>query len=440
MPGITIDVPALLRGLGTSGLIYAAKLVLDSRSGSAEASRGTAALPICIKSRGLTVDVVELLYSLEQEELLAAVQAAVEPYPALQKWRVVQELGDLVPTRASGSSSVGSTATKLPVIDHDGQRHQSATESSVGSTATKLPVIEHDGDRHCVEPAPNSGRKPPRLPGTSSGGRGTIGTQSTPSLPTIPRQGEIALTATERDARLLSERLRRAIRSKDFPSTQALLAARADIEQRDRDGSNATSLAMLQGTPHNILRVLLEARAQVHEVDTQGRSLAHLWAWSLPKTKSGVREAQKKLTLLVKSKANLNTKLPVTGDTPLHILARVFNTLSKRAADGQAPPGDEEMGNQKDTEAFATCTLSRMHLISASGASISALNGEGKRPISLISPRFHHLMMPLTQAATGADKHCILESGGEPKVSLPGKSPGVKMLIVDQNAGDACLE
>jgi len=432
VPGITIDVPALLRGLGTSGLIYAAKLVLDSRSGAAEASRGTAALPICIKSRGLTVDVVELLYSLEQEELLAAVQAAVEPYPALQKWRVVQELGDLVPTPATGirSSSVGSTAIG---------------SSSVGSTATKLPatklpVIGHDGDRHCVEPAPNSGRKPPRLPGTTSGGRGAIGTQSTPSLPTIPRQGETASTATERDARLLSERLRRAIRSKDLPSTQALLAARADMEQRDRDGSNATSLAMLQGTPHNILKVLLEARAQVHEIDSQGRSLGHLWAWSLPKTKSGVREAQKKLTLLVKSKANLNTKLPVTGDSPLHILARVFNTLSKRAADGQAPPGDEETGNQKDTEAFASCTLSRMQLISASGASISALNGEGKRPINLISPRFHHLLMPLTQGATGADKHCILESGGESKLSLAGKSPCIKMLIVDEKEGLPCLE
>jgi hypothetical protein len=300
----------------------------------------------------------------------------------------VQELADLMNASEDGSVSCKSSF-----------QSDISTGSSV---AVKLPQI---GDRRSVDLAIAASRKPPRLPEAQSGGLAI--SHSTPSLPSVLRQGEIAAVAGDRDARNLGERLRRAIRSKDLPTTQALIAAQADIELQDRDGSNATSLAMLQGIPHSILRTLLDARANVHAVDAQGRSLPHSWAWTLPKTKNGVREAHKKLLLLAKSKADLNAQLPVTGDTPLHILAKVFNTLSARAFDGRPPDGDSHdgFGGTKDTELFANCTKSRIQLIIGSGASTSVLNGEGKTPLSLISPRFHHMLPTLFQgsAGTGVD-------------------------------------
>lgn len=426
VPGISIDVPVLLRGLGSPGLICAARIALEARSGTPEASRSVT-LPICIKSRGLTVDVVELLHSMAPKELLSAVQAAVRPYPSLQKWKVVQDLGEMD----------GSEMPSAPGAE--GGYTGTSASSSPSTSPSKLPSIGSD-DRRSADPLSPSSSKLPRLPAGPGSTKGFNSSHSTPSLPSLARQGETSVAAAERDARQLSERLRRVIRNKDIPATQALLVARADMEQRDRDGSNAASLAMLQGTPHSILRVLLEAHANVHAIDGQGRSLAHLWAWTLPKTKLGVREAQKKLLLLVKSKANLNSQLPVTGDTPLHILARVFNTLSARASDGQSPGAvaGDEIGGQKETEQFASCTQSRIQLMIGSGASTSARNGEGKKPLALISPRFQNLLLPLTEgdASTGTEG---VPEASDTKLSLSTKGRCLKVVDEDLVGAD-CLE
>jgi len=143
-----------------------------------------------------------------------------------------------------------------------------------------------------------------------------------------------------------------------------------------------------------------------------------------------MREAQKKLMLLVKSRADLDAKLPVTGDTPLHILARVFNTLSVRAS-GSKPAVDGLCG-PREAEQFASCTQSRMQLLISFGASTISENCEAKTPLSLVSPKFQHLLMP----AAGLES--IPEVGTDSKPGFGAKSC---MKILDERLmGADCLQ
>lgn len=193
----------------------------------------------------------------------------------------------------------------------------------------------------------------------------------------------------------MGERLLHAVRNKDAPGVQALLVARADLEYQGRDVCRPTALAMQQGVPHGVLKLLLEARADVQAVDGQGRSLGHLWSWSLPKSKAGVREAQKKLSLLTRHQADLNAQLPKTGDTPLHILARVFNTLSIRAS-GDAAPALGDDCSAEDAEKYAKSTLLRIQLL-ATSAEVAKVNAAGVKPLDLIEQRFWQAMVPSSE-------------------------------------------
>jgi hypothetical protein len=149
-----------------------------------------------------------------------------------------------------------------------------------------------------------------------------------------------------------------------------------------------------------------------------------------------MREAQKKLALLVRSRADLNAKMPVSGDSPLHILARVYNTLSSRACEG-TDTGDG-IGGQKDALQFASCTQSRIQMLVGAGASTTAFNAEGKKPISLISGRFQQqLLLALMQrGATGADISVAL--GATPVTK--GQPKGCIRILDDGIKGDDCLE
>lgn len=198
-----------------------------------------------------------------------------------------------------------------------------------------------------------------------------------------------ASSATDRDAIQLGERLLRAVKAKDLPSVQSLIVAGANLEHAAPDGSRPSAFAMLQGTPAGVLRTLLHAHADVHALDGQGRSLVHLWGWSLPKSRPGMKEAQKKLSMLVSAKADLDAQLPVTGDTTLHILAKVFNTLSVRASGGSLPGCEElALGDAREAEKFAKATQFRLDLLANSGACTSAKNSAGRRPLDLVERRF----------------------------------------------------
>lgn len=364
LPGFTVDVPGLLRGLGAEELVLAVKAVVISASKGSKNRRGPT---VCLRARGITVDVPELLRGLGRRELLVAVRQAVEPWPAV-KQQLVQELIQIA-SRGSDAASEASTSPR-----------ESGTE------VLRLPQISTGS----LTASPG---KPPKLPGTGPS-RGAM-SRSLPSLPGAGAAGGDATrssttsTAEDRDAMQLGDRLLRAVKAKDLPMVQSLMVARANVEHTSADGARPSTLAMLQGTPPGVLRTLLEARADVHVRDGQGRSLVHLWGWSLPKSRPGMKEAQKKLASLVSANADLDAQLPSTGDTTLHILAKVFNTLSVRASGGSVPGCDElALGDTREAEKFAKATQFRLDLLASSGANSSLNNSAGRRPLDLIERRF----------------------------------------------------
>merc|ERR1712232_32635 len=79
----------------------------------------------------------------------------------------------------------------------------------------------------------------------------------------------------------------------------------------------------------------------------------------------------------------------VTGDTPLHVLARVFSSLCARVSDG--PKGNsalDELGDSSETAKFVKGTQFRIQLLVSSRADLSSPNGAGKRPLDVVERRF----------------------------------------------------
>mmetsp|Transcript_87091 Transcript_87091/g.154089 ORF Transcript_87091/g.154089 Transcript_87091/m.154089 type:complete len:375 (+) Transcript_87091:25-1149(+) len=360
LPGVTIDVAALLESLSPSSLTSALK--------AAGASAGETET-VTLKAPGLVVSVPDVLRALDKQTLLAAVQHAVKSWP----------------------SSIGQATLELA------QNRPLATTSV---SSLKLPQIGQ-----------SSPKKPPRLPNSEHGL-----SKSTGSLPARPPEGELLLQA---------------IRDKNLPKVQELLASRVDVETCDSNGVRPISLAMGQGVPSGILKCLLDSKANTKVQDHQNRALIHLWSWNLPRSKTSAKEEQKKLALLAAHKVDLNATLPVTGDTAMHILARVFNTLRKRAEDetssGPCPP----QINSIEAERFSKNTELRLQLLANAGASVSIHNATGQVPLELVDTQF----WPLVPVLGGSTAAAAAAGGKSASYPIPEPSRHARSMVSVSSEG-----
>lgn len=377
IPGVLVDVVALLRGLEAESLVSAVKAAVASGSPK---SSGEAA--VSLHSCGLTLDVPDLLRSLGRQEMLGVVRSVVEPWAAVRN-KLVQELQDLVGAPpGAGAEAAGAGGLRLPQIGSSPNVGGSGGTGAGGG---------------------GGARRPPKIPGTSSGrSKGGFGrrsaslthlsvSSSSSSASALPAVHEDRAEVPEGDGGLM-----KAIRDKDVSAVKLLLARRADVN--GCPGGSPLAAAIMQGTPSGVLSALLEARADVHERDDQGRSPAHLWAWNLPKSRAGLNEAQKKLTILAKGRVDLNAQLPASGDAPLHILAKVYSSLSSRVARGSAAAGaaagggpekgEEEDGGAAEAERFLKGARIRIDILVNSGADVNLCNARGQRPVDLVERRF----------------------------------------------------
>lgn len=183
--------------------------------------------------------------------------------------------------------------------------------------------------------------------------------------------------------------------------------AESDVDQSD------LVYAMRQDVHHHELKRLLELGGDVHVRDSKGRTLVHLWSWNLPKSRNGIGEAKKKLDLLVRFHADLDARLPKTGETPLHILARVFNTLSARAeAEGGTRAAAAEVRHpevfkdSKDAEKFIRGVCYRIQLLVHFGANPCELNQAGRTPLELVAQRFRAALPPLMREVHEGEGVC----------------------------------
>ncbi|CAE8639439.1 unnamed protein product, partial [Polarella glacialis] len=144
------------------------------------------------------------------------------------------------------------------------------------------------------------------------------------------------------------------------------------------------------------LALLLDGKADVHCQDGQGRYLVHLWSWNLPKSRTSAKEELKKLSLLARHRADMNSQLPATGDTALHVLARIFNALSRRTGD------EDRRIDSKDCEKFLNNTSIRIQMLADAGASVSIRNSVGQVPLELVEARFWPSLKALGGSAAAA--------------------------------------
>jgi hypothetical protein len=312
-PGVSIEVSALLKGLGRRELVNAVRGVVEANTNR----------KVMVEVPGLRVDVAAVLRNLERRDLLAVVRTAVEPWPDTKE-KLLQELHEFLLSRGVTSSYV-----HLPKIASTGQLAQTAPE-----------------DMNRLE---------------STGGANVV----------------------------LSERLLRAVRNKDVVSVRSLITAKADVDRMSSvDHSTPLGLAMLQRTPPVILKVLIDAKADVERRDPNGRTPAHLWSWALPKSNAGMREAQEKLALLLNAGAEINARITDTGDTPLHVLCQVFQSLREKVDTCT----EEE---QRDAQRFARGARFRVGLLLAAGANRDAANFSGRKPLENVDPRHRQELIEL---------------------------------------------
>lgn len=285
---------------------------------------------VMVEVPGLRVDVAAVLRSLERKELLDAVRTAVEPWPDT-KQKLLQELHEFLMSRGHTSNYV-----RLPQIE-------------TGHLASTVPED-----------------------------------LSSVSMKSVDGSGVNVV---------LSERLLRAVRHKDVASVRSLIAAKADVDRSSSVcGTQPSALAMLQKSPPLILKVLLDAKANVERRDNQGRTLAHLWSWALPKSNAGVREAQEKLALLLNYGADINARMQDNGDTPLHVVCQVFQSLRDKV----------ETCNEveiRDAQRFAQGARFRVGLLLAAGANRNATNNGGRKPLENVDPIYRPELLALQASA-----------------------------------------
>jgi len=408
LPGIYVDVAELLRGLGRRETVAAIKhAVMLFRTAAcdsvhcSEKARHTAE-SIFLRASGMYVNVPELLHSFGFNQLLTAVREFVDAWPDAQQ-ELVCEISSLIGIHDSKSTD------RLPKL-HTGSatvsksRLKTASGGAETSNVVELPRLSHA----------SSASKPPRLPGTKQGGSaasmssshssktGKVGRGNratgrciTPEMAAATREA-VPLKSAETSTGLLSDSLRQSVLSKDHQEVKRLLAASAQAELTDKDGSCALTLAMKQGIPADIVRTLLESRGSVHVRDGRERALVHLWSWNLPKSTAGMREAQDKLELLVHFKADLDAELHPNSDTALHVLAKVFNALSGTATNVSDSANPTAVLDAKQAAKFAKATQTRIQLLVKNGASMSICNTSGQTPLDLIEHQFQPQLLKMT--------------------------------------------
>lgn len=468
IPGARVlDARRVLGALDGESLVQAVKAAVLAERGRVAPSggAGTVGKPrtgqVCLEIDGTKVDVVEFLLSLGRRRMVLAVRAAVDDMPE-SKHRLIQEMHSIISASPLPAGPGRSKRSPSPV---DGGATGVGAGAAAGTTgSTLLPRIgQVSGTLASSMSLPALPGRPPRLPSAAPAaspgplGRGAARrrtgsnkSSSVTALPSIPEAepaaappaplAEAAPTAPSSAPMAFGSSasapepgaLHAAVRAGAVEVVQALLASRADVDERSapsggKDRGTPAALAMLQGIPPGVLRVLLEGRADVEALDSEGRSLAHLWSWNLLKSKSAVNEEGQKLALLAQHGADLNARLSKTGETPLHIIMRVFNGLSRAAEGGSEREAGRSVAPH-DAVRFVKTTRCRIQLLVNAGADPLAHDSSGKTPLDLVDDAFRPSISVLQRSGDGARAPVGNKSGSGDKFEAR-HEPGSSSLL-----------
>jgi len=119
----------------------------------------------------------------------------------------------------------------------------------------------------------------------------------------------------------------------------------------------------------------------------------------------------------------------------MHVLARVFNSLHKRAQDesssGPCPPSINSM----EAERFAKTTEVRLQLLANAGASVSRQNSAGQVPLELVDTQFWKLLPVLG----GSDAAAEAAGGKSASLAAPAPSHNTPSMVSMSSSGSTAL-
>jgi len=130
---------------------------------------------------------------------------------------------------------------------------------------------------------------------------------------------------------LPASRLTTAVDAGDFAQVRQLVEAKADINALNENGISPAALAVKGSRPSALLDYLLSNGAEVAAPSRHEHSLLQAWTTAFVDVGAHGPDLKEKLRLLIRAKADLDERIGHTGDTPLHLAARNFDSHRVKA-------------------------------------------------------------------------------------------------------------
>lgn len=197
----------------------------------------------------------------------------------------------------------------------------------------------------------------------------------------------------------LGEQLMEAVSRADHTAAVQLIRARADVNHTRADGSCPAALATVQGRPSETLQLLLEHRVDADARAAHDLSLVHIWSTGCMRTKSQREEACAKLRLLVAHGAQVDAKVKLSGNAPLHLAAEEFQR-ARAQVDSVGACGS--VASQETIDELVGLRYQCQLLLQAR-ANPNSRNLMGQTPLDLIDPNFHQELWGIGAAAEPMD-------------------------------------
>lgn len=361
---------------------------------------------------GVLIDVDELLRSLHADELYICVNSALHERPQVRQqlieaWKCNRTIGFDTNDISSRSSSIRlptmQDSTQEMAVTPFRQEEAGSAEGPQVPQPRREPEPLHDDYQELLAswdpmpkdwPAKEESVKGDRQPEPTTLGRReeTSGDAVGPSLqlsveridPSTQSAGGFFGKWTRRpdDLVALSEKLAEAVGRADLGSARRLIDERADVNHVTSDGSCPAALATMQGRPPALLQLLLESKASVRLAASASRdiSLVHIWGTAEMHTRRLQEEARAKLRLLVTHRADLDARVRLSGDAPLHLAAEEFQ---RRRAETRRSRKPSPEGHHKTLGIQCQCQL----LLQAR-ADPGVKNLMNKTPLDLVDPEY----------------------------------------------------
>jgi hypothetical protein len=184
---------------------------------------------------------------------------------------------------------------------------------------------------------------------------------------------------------LPASRLTVAVDAGDFTEVRKLVEAKADVNALNENGISPAALAVKGSRPSSLLEYLLNNGAEVVAPSQHEHSLLQAWTVAFVDVKPHGPDVKEKLRLLLQAKADIDERIGHTGDTPLHLAARNFNSHREKA-------GTPTMS--RHTQQRFEAAKFKFKLLLEAKANASIRNSTHKTAMDLVDSKYRRELQP----------------------------------------------